>query len=309
MKTTLVIMAAGIGSRYGGDKQTDGLGPHGETLMEYSVYDALRAGFRKVVFIIRPEARDRMETLIGGKLRAFRVPAAWSDSRAIEVAYAVQDFSSIPSFYHIPAERVKPFGTGHALLCASEVVREPFCVINADDYYGTDAYRVMREALCQFPEQGRAAMVGFVLENTLSPDGTVSRGICNVKDGILQSVTERLTIEIRPDGVAWDADTGVILSRRDIVSMNIWGFAPSFFPALRAYFEDFLRNRAGDNPKAECQLPGVVNTEMEAGRLAVSVLHSSDPWFGVTYRKDRENVCAHLRALHEAGRYPDHLWG
>ena len=305
MKTTLVIMAAGMGSRYGGDKQTDAIGPRGQRLMEYSVYDAVRAGFRKVVLIIKPEMRAGMEAMVGEKLRSFRLP----DGGAVELDYAYQDFSSIPDFYHIPAGRVKPFGTGHALLCAADVVREPFCVINADDYYGVDAYRVMHKALTRLAPAGEAAMVGFVLENTVSPGGTVSRGVCEVRDGILRGVTERLKIELLPDGGAWDADSGVRLSRTDTVSMNIWGFSPSFFPALRSHFENFLRNLAPDNIRAECHLPAVVNARMEAGELTVSVLHSSDPWFGVTYRQDRENVRAHLRELHERGLYPENLWG
>ena len=305
MKTTLVIMAAGLGSRYGGDKQTDAIGPGGQRLMEYSIYDAVRAGFRKVVLIIKPEMRDNMEAMIGNRLRAFRLP----DGEGVELAWAYQDFSSIPSFYRIPADRVKPFGTGHALLCAREAVSEPFCVINADDYYGPDAYRVMREALVRFPAEGRAAMVGYILKNTLSLGGTVSRGICEVENGLLRGVTERLTIGTAEDGSLKDFQTDTPLSPTDVVSMNLWGFAPSFFDALDREFTDFLRNRAGDNPKAECQLPVVVNREMEAGRLEVSVLRSDAVWFGVTYREDREHVASELRRLHQEGLYPENLWG
>ena len=305
METTLVIMAAGLGSRYGGDKQTDGIGPHGERLMEYSIYDAVQAGFRSVVLIIKPEMRETMDVLVGDRLRRFRLP----DGQGVRLAYAYQDFSSIPDFYRIPPERTKPFGTGHALLCAEDVVRGPFCVINADDYYGPDAYRVMREALVQLPPEGGAAMVGYVLKNTLSLGGTVSRGICEVKDGILQGVTERLTIGTAEDGSLKDFQTDTPLSPGDIVSMNLWGFAPSFFDALDRAFTDFLRTKAGDNPKAECQLPVVVNGEMEAGRLRVSVLRSDAVWFGMTYREDRDHVAAELRRLHQQGVYPASLWG
>ncbi|MBQ9348502.1 MAG: hypothetical protein IJT94_14400 [Oscillibacter sp.] len=304
MKTTLVIMAAGMASRYGGNKQTDAIGPHGERLMEYSICDAVRAGFRKVVLIIKPEARELMDGMIGEKLRAFRLP----DGEGIELDYAYQDFSTVPSFYTIPRERVKPFGTGHALLCARAAVQEPFCVINADDYYGPDAYRVMREALVQLPLEGRAAMVGYILKNTLSLGGTVSRGICDVENGVLRGVTERLTIGAAEDGSLKDFQTDTPLSPGDIVSMNLWGFAPSFFDALDRAFTDFLRRKAGDNPKAECQLPVVVNGEMEAGRLSVSVLRSDAVWFGMTYREDRDHVAAELRRLHDQGVYPASLW-
>ena len=297
MKTALVIMAAGMGSRYGGDKQTDGVGPHGESLMEYSLYDALRAGFQKAVFIIKPEMRAGMEAHVGNKLRG-----------KMEVAYAYQDFSSIPDFYQIPEGRTKPFGTGHALLCAADVVGEPFCVINADDYYGPDAYQKMHGELTRLPESGRAAMVGYVLKDTVSRNGTVSRGICEIENGFLRRVTERLKIGFDAHGGLWDADSGVTLSPEDVVSMNLWGFAPSFFTALREEFTDFLCNRAGDNPKAECHLPAVVDREMSAGRLAVSVLRTSGPWFGMTYREDRPMVAERLREMHESGLYPENLW-
>ena len=302
MKTALVIMAAGLGSRYGGDKQTTGIGPHGEPLMEYSIYDAIRAGFRKVVFIVRPESKAVIEDLFGKRLARFRTESG----DAIEVDYAFQDFSSIPSFYHIPPERKKPFGTAHALLCAADVVREPFCVINADDYYGMDAYRVAHDALTRLPSEGAALMVGYVLRNTLSESGTVSRGICTVEDGMLKGITERLKIGPSPNGGLWDEDSGVPLSPDDTASMNLWGFAPSIFPALRRNFEEFLR-AAGDNPKAECYLPSVVEAERAAGRLTVRVLHSTAQWFGMTYQEDSARVAESLKALHDAGVYPETL--
>ena len=297
-KTTLVIMAAGMASRYGGNKQTDGIGPHQETLMEYSVYDALQAGFRKIVWIIKPDMREKMEAYIRPRL----------EKTGAETAFAFQDFSSIPDFYRIPAGRAKPFGTGHALLCAADVVAEPFCVINADDYYGADAYRQMRRALTRLPEAGQAVMVGYVLRDTLSPSGTVSRGICEVEGTSLRGVTERLKIGTAPDGSLWDADSGVSLSPEETVSMNCWGFAPSFFPALRRCFEEFLRVQARDNPTAECHLPTVVSHEMAAGHLSVSVLPTSGPWFGMTYREDRQMVAERLREMYRQGVYPDNLW-
>ena len=301
-KKTLAIMAAGLATRYGGDKQTDGVGPHGETLMEYSVYDAIRAGFQKAVLIIRPESEDFMNRRIGNKIRG-----------KIELNYAYQDFSSIPDFYQIPKERVKPFGTGHALLCAADSIQEPFCVMNADDYYGVEAFQIMADALNKLPESGQAVMIGYNLKNTLSESGTVSRGICHVnQDNKLLDITERLKIGYiknqAGEKVLCDQDSGAILSPDDTASMNLWGFTPSFFPGLRREFYEFLKTRAGNNIKAEYQLPTVVQAEMSAGNLQVSVLRSSSVWFGMTYQNDRENVAERLKALHTQGVYPENLW-
>ena len=305
MKVSLVIMAAGLGSRYGGSKQVDGIGPHHEILMEYSIHDALRAGFNKIVFIIKPEMEEMMERLCGGYLRNKTA----KDGSPIEVAYAFQDFSSVPDFYTIPEGRTKPFGTVHALLCAADVVHEPCCVINADDYYGIDAYKTIYEELVRLPEQGKATMVGYLLKNTASLHGTVSRGVCTVKGGKLQSVREALKVQLYPDGSLRDLAEDRELSPDTIVSMNFWGFAPSIFPALKEYFEGFLRNEAGDNIKAECLLPVMVDNQMQAGKLEVSVLDSTDKWFGMTYQEDRETVAAELRRLHEEGAYPESLRG
>ena len=305
MKVSLVIMAAGLGSRYGGSKQVDGIGPHHEILMEYSIHDALRAGFNKIVFIIKPEMEEMMERLCGGYLRNKTA----KDGSPIEVAYAFQDFSSVPDFYTIPEGRTKPFGTVHALLCAADVVDGPCCVINADDYYGIDAYKTIYEELVRLPEQGKATMVGYLLKNTASLHGTVSRGVCTVKGGKLQSVREALKVQLYPDGSLRDLAEDRELSPDTIVSMNFWGFAPSIFPALKEYFEGFLWNEAGDNIKAESLLPVMVDNQMQAGKLEVSVLHSTDKWFGMTYQEDRETVAAELRRLHEEGAYPESLRG
>lgn len=273
--------------------------------MEYSIHDALRAGFNKIVFIIKPEMEEMMERLCGGYLRNKTA----KDGSPIEVAYAFQDFSSVPDFYTIPEGRTKPFGTVHALLCAADVVDGPCCVINADDYYGIDAYKTIYEELVRLPEQGKATMVGYLLKNTASLHGTVSRGVCTVKGGKLQSVREALKVQLYPDGSLRDLAEDRELSPDTIVSMNFWGFAPSIFPALKEYFEGFLRNEAGDNIKAECLLPVMVDNQMQAGKLEVSVLHSTDKWFGMTYQEDRETVAAELRRLHEEGAYPESLRG
>lgn len=303
MKVALVIMAAGLGSRYGGSKQVDGIGPHHEILMEYSIYDALRAGFNKIVFVIKPEMEAMMERLCGGYLRHKTA----RDGSPVEVAYAFQDFSSVPDFYTIPEGRTKPFGTVHALLCAGEAVREPCCVINADDYYGIDAYRTIYQELVRLPDHGRATMVGYLLKNTASLHGTVSRGICDVADGKLRSVREALKIQMYPDGSLKDLAEDRCLAPDTVVSMNFWGFAPSIFPALREYFENFLRNEAGDNIKAECLLPMMVDRQMQTGKLEVSVLESADRWFGMTYQQDREVVAEELKRLHASGAYPEDL--
>ncbi|MDR3730058.1 MAG: hypothetical protein Q3X94_09810 [Oscillospiraceae bacterium] len=303
MKAALVIMAAGLGSRYGGSKQVDGIGPNGEILMEYSIYDALRAGFTKVVFIIKPDMEQLVRDLVGDRLE--RMKAA--DGSPVEVRYAFQDFSSVPAFYHIPPERTKPFGTVHAVLCAADAVQEPFCVINADDYYGVDAYRTIYEELGRLKPEGEATMVGYLLKNTASLNGTVSRGVCQVSEGKLVSVREALKVQLYADGSLKDLDQDKALDPETVVSMNFWGFTPSIFPALRTYFENFLRTQAGDNPKAECLLPVMVGSELEAGRLTVSVLHSADRWFGMTYHEDRQVVAQELQKLHDAGVYPPSL--
>lgn len=305
MKVSLVVMAAGLGSRYGGSKQVDGIGPDNEILMEYSIYDALRAGFNKVVFIIKPEMEDLMHRICGDYL----AKKTAADGNPVEVAYVFQDFSSVPDFYSIPAERTKPFGTVHALLCAEEAVHEPFCVINADDYYGIDAYRTIYKELVTLPASGKGTMVGYLLKNTASLHGTVSRGICTVADGKLLSVREALKVQLYPDGSLKDLTEGVSLDPDTVVSMNFWGFMPSIFPELRAYFEQFLRTEAGENPKAECLLPVMVGDQLKKSKLEVSVLHSSDHWFGMTYREDREIVGEELRRLHAGGNYPATLKG
>ena len=302
MHISLVIMAAGLGSRYGGSKQVDGIGPNGEILMEYSIHDALRAGFDKVVFIIKPEMQEMMDGLVG-----YLKQKKTADGRPVEVAFVYQDFTSVPSFYRIPEERTKPFGTVHALLCAEPAVDGPFCVINADDYYGVDAYRTIYEELGKLAPSGESTMVGYLLKNTASLHGTVSRGVCKVKDGKLDSIQETLKIQLYPDGHLTDLDTNRDLDPETVVSMNFWGFMPSIFPALRAYFEAFLRGLPDGAVKAECLLPVMVGEELKAGRMTVSVLNSKDKWFGMTYHEDRALVAEDLKKLHEAGVYPPSL--
>ena len=302
MKFSLVIMAAGLGSRYGGDKQVDGVGPNNEILMEYSVHDAIRAGFNKVVFIIKPGMEDLMRKLCG-----YVEDKTAKDGTPVEVAYAFQDFSSVPAFYTIPQERTKPFGTVHALLCARDVVDGPCCVINADDYYGIDAYQTMYDALVSLPEEGQALMVGYRLANTASLHGTVSRGVCTMEGETLVGIRETKQIKLYPDGTLRDLAADRPLAPDSVVSMNFWGFSAGIFPVLEAYFERFLRVEAGEDLKAECLLPVMVDHEMRAGNLKVTVLHSADRWFGMTYQEDRNTVSEELRRLHETGAYPASL--
>ena len=301
MKLSLVIMAAGLGSRYGGNKQIDGIGPHNEILMEYSIHDALRAGFGKVVFIIKPEMREMMESLCGYLTRKTAL-----DGSPVEVEYALQDFSSLPEFYTIPADRTRPFGTVHALLCAEPAVKGPCCVINADDFYGPNAYRSMAQELRRLPEAGQAAMVGYLLKNTASLHGTVTRGICALRDGYLGGVQETRKIQLYADGTLRDLEKDRPLDPDAVVSMNFWGFMPSIFPVLQEHFHRFLR-QIGDDPRAECLLPDLVDRYLQEDKLRVSVLSSAGQWFGMTYREDRATVAQALRRLHEEGAYPASL--
>lgn len=303
MKAALVIMAAGLGSRYGGNKQTDGVGPNGEILLEYGVYDAVRAGFDKIVFIIKPDMRELMERLCGGLTARLRTP----EGTPVKVCYAYQDLSDLPDFYTVPEGRTKPLGTTHAVLCTRPFVEEPFCVINADDYYGVDAYRTIYEELQRLPERGAATMVGYLLRNTVTKYGTVSRGVCHTRDGYLTDIHETLKIRLRDDGTIGDEDSGTLLPPDTVVSMNFWGFMPSVFDEMQAYFEAFLRSEAGQGPKAECLLPNMVGALLKEGKLSVSVLQSKDRWFGMTYHEDRARVAEELRKLHEAGVYPQEL--
>ncbi len=306
MKTSLVIMAAGIGSRYGGNKQVDGVGPNGEILMEYSIYDAIRAGFDKVVFIIKPDMKDLVEELCGRRIAKMKA----KDGTPVEVAYAFQDYSNLPAWYKVPAERTKPFGTAHAVLCARNVVHEPFAVINADDYYGTDAFSTLYEELCRMPERGAATMVGYRVDKTVSANGTVTRGVCHTENGVLTKIVETFKIKLYPNGDIRDIENGEdspLIPPETPVSMNLWGFTPWIFEKLEAFVEQFLKSLAPDNIKAEALLPSMIGELIDRGELKVSVLHSSARWFGVTYREDKPAVQEELRKLHEAGVYPKSL--
>jgi len=302
MKTTLVIMAAGLGSRYGGNKQTEGIGPNHEMLMEYSLYDALRAGFDKFIFVIKPDMQQLIETLCGELLQTHP---------EVEVHYAIQDFSSVPSFYQVPASRTKPFGTVHAVLCATKYINEPFAVINADDFYGADAYASMCQYL-QSSIDGEASMVAYYLKNTVSANGAVTRGVCKGENGILHSITETFKILPFPDGTIRDTSKcveGEHLDVNALVSMNFWGFHPSIAQALQSYFDAFLHAIPAEDIKAECLLPVMVDTLMQQQKLTVRILSTDAVWFGMTYPADKPFVQQSLKALHDNGTYPETLIG
>lgn len=289
----LVVMAAGMASRYGGDKQTEGMGPNGEILLEYSIHDAMRAGFDKVVFIIRRGMKEKIRAICGQRLE-----------EKIEVRYAEQNFDSIPPFYTIPQARVKPFGTVHAVLCAEKCLNEPFAVINADDYYGVESFQQMYAFLRKDAKKGSAAMMGYRLRNTVSPSGSVTRGLCEIQNGFLKTVREVRKISLCAEGKIYEeAETPIELNPESPVSMNFWGFSPDIFPDMRAYFECFLRNIPADNIKAECLLPEMVDNLLREGKLRVRVLETEATWFGVTYQADRENVQKALKKLHDQGIY------
>lgn len=289
-RAALVVMAAGMASRYGGNKQIEGMGPNGEILMEYSICDAIRAGFTKVVFIIKPEMLDRMRELCGDRLE-----------KRIEVCYAFQDFTSVPDVYRVPEERVKPFGTVHAALCARPYIKEPFAVINADDYYGVESFAQMYAFLTG--DEGCAAMMGYCLGNTVSRNGSVTRGICRVENGMLAGVREVKKIGVAEDGSIVDLSDGGRLDEDAPVSMNFWGFRESVFADMDAAFRAFLTGIEEGDLTAEYLLPVLVDELIRGGRLSVRVLPTKAIWFGVTYREDRPAVAAALKALHDAGIY------
>ncbi len=299
MGATLLIMAAGMGSRYGGNKQVDGLGPNGEILMEYSIYDAIRAGFDKVVFVIKPGMKETLASICGDRI-----------AKKVKGDYAFQDFSSVPSFYHIPEERTKPFGTVHAVLVARDYIDQPFAVINADDYYGVSAFSTIYEKLQTLAPEGEATMVGYQLQNTVSKNGTVSRGVCHAVNGNLDKVVETLKIKLCENGEIRDigaGEPGELLDPLAPVSMNFWGFTPWIFGKLEEYFATFLKGLAPDAIKAECLLPVFVDKLMHEGELTVPMLTTDAVWFGVTYKEDKPFVQAELRKLHESGVYPASL--
>jgi UTP-glucose-1-phosphate uridylyltransferase len=301
MKPTLLILAAGIGSRYGGLKQLDRIGPSGETIVDYSIYDALRAGFGKIVFVIKESIEKDFKEAFIDKLKP-----------KIDVDYVLQEIWKVPQGVQYSPERQKPWGTGHAILMAKGTIDGPFAVINSDDFYGREAYETLAGYYQGWTPQRENdyCMVGYRVENTLSEFGAVSRGVCTTNPAsFLEDVVERTHIERLKDGICYRNEEGklVTLPGDTIVSMNFWGFTPSFFQYLEAGFAEFIRANA-DNPKAEYYIPTAVNYLIKSRIATVRVLQSPGKWFGMTYREDRETVVASIRALIKNGIYPENLW-
>ena len=298
---TLTILAAGMGSRYGGLKQLDAMTQNGEFIIDYSIFDALRAGIDRVVFIIKKENEELFRQTVGNRISEF-----------IKVEYAYQDLSMIPAGYEVPEGRVKPWGTGHALLCAKEAIGDDnFIVINADDFYGAETFRILGDFLSSQETSGTEyAMAGFILKNTLTENGYVSRGICQTEpDGRLQTIAERTHIYRNANGevVYLENDIEFPTDENGFASMNCWAFTPRVFEELEMRFADFLQYL--DDPcKNEFYLPSAVNRAMEAGRCCVRVLPTPAQWYGVKYPEDKEKVKNSIRALVENGKYPHKLW-
>ena len=303
-KPVLVIMAAGMGSRYGGLKQIDPVDEEGHIIMDFSIYDAKRAGFEKVVFIIKRENEDDFKEAVGRRIE-----------KVMEVAYVFQELSNIPDGFEIPQGRIKPWGTAHAVLSAIDEIDGPFAVINADDYYGRHAFQAIYDYLTthEDDEKYRYTMVGYRLKNTVTDNGHVARGVCGLNaDKELVNVTERTRIEKRNGGIEYSENDGKTWTKIDgdtLVSMNMWGFTHSIVEEIRDGFPAFLESGLKENPlKCEYFLPAVVSTLLEEGRATVKVLESEDKWYGVTYKEDKPVVVAAVQELKDKGLYPQRLW-
>lgn len=303
--TALVIMAAGIGSRFGGGiKQLAPVGPNGEIIMDYSIHDALEAGFNKIVFIIRRDLEKDFKEIIGNRIE-----------KLAKVAYAYQELTDLPEGFSLPAGRTKPWGTGQAVLTVKDLVKEPFVVINADDYYGKEAFRKIHDYMVETMDETKEVydmcMAGFVLANTLSENGTVTRGVCEIKeDGTLKQVTETYGIQMKEDGLHAENDNGEAVAVRadQLVSMNMWGLPPAFLAELEKRFPEFLKTVPEGNIKAEFLLPQVIDALVQEGKGTVQVLDSQDKWFGVTYQEDKAAVVAAIQKLVADGVYQEKLF-
>lgn len=301
MKPTLFVLAAGMGSRYGGLKQLDGLGPHGETIMDYSIYDAIHAGFGKVVFVIRKDFEDDFRSKILSKYEG-HIP--------VEVVF--QSIQDLPEGFTCPAGRTKPWGTNHALLMGRNVIKEPFAIINSDDYYGRNSFEVMAQELSNLPEGSKHnySMLGFKVGNTMSESGSVSRGVCETVDGYLTGIVERTSIAYDENhNIFFDDEQGhsVQLAPDTPVSMNFWGFTPDYFDYSEQAFVEFLKAHINE-PKSEFFIPAVVNRLISEKKARVKVLKTDSKWFGVTYSADRQGVVDKFAALHDSGFYPDSMF-
>lgn len=304
MKPTLVIMAAGSGSRYGGLKQIDPIGPNSEIIMDYSIYDAIKAGFEKIVFVIKKEMEETFREIIGKRI-----------DQIIETAYVFQSLNDVPEGFIVPVERKKPWGTGHAVLSCRNAVDAPFAVINSDDFYGYGSYKVMSEYLQNTSDNENCpqyGMIGFILENTLTENEYVARAMCSVnEEGFLTRITERTRIEKSGVSIRFteDGENFFILPPDNIVSMNMWGFTPVVFKELERRFSGFPEKHRDNLEKAEFLLPEVVDGLISEGKARVRVLSSEERWHGVTYHEDKAMVKEAVREMISRGIYPENLWG
>lgn len=301
MRSTLLILAAGMGSRYGGMKQVDPFGPSGETITDYSIYDALHAGFERFVFVISPAMEEDFKTSYVKKFPSH-----------LDVDYVIQSIDDLPEGFSLPPERVKPWGTAHAVLMAKDIIKEPFAVINADDYYGRKSYKIMQHflALVSKTGEGHYCMVGFELQKTISEHGSVARGVCRVdKQDYLTGMVERTKIFLKDGNIVFEDRDGSnhVLDPMATVSMNLFGFTPDFFEHIEENFRGFLKENV-ENPKAELYIPYVVDKLIHAGKCKMSVLRTPESWFGVTYQEDKPKVLAAIRKLVDEGVYPESLW-
>ncbi|HBN84741.1 MAG TPA: nucleotidyltransferase [Clostridiales bacterium] len=300
MKTTLVVMAAGMGSRYGGLKQMDSFGPGGESILEYSIYDACLAGFEEVVFIIKKDIEELFKEKIGDKI-----------AKKVQVRYVFQDINDIPEGFKVPENRAKPWGTGHAVYSAREVVKNPFCVINADDFYGREAFQLIHDYLCEQTQPYRYCMVGYILKNTLTEFGHVARGACTMDESDnLKEIVERTKIKVFYDGPKYfneETSEWVEINPETIVSMNIWGFTPEFFQSLADKFILFLTDKSKNLEMNEFYLPFAVDEMLNSGMAQVKVLKTHELWHGVTYADDKPRVKEAIAKMVLEGRYPENL--
>jgi choline kinase len=298
MKPTLLILAAGMGSRYGGIKQMDSFGPSGETIMDYSIYDAIRSGFGKIVFVIRQDFAENFKAIFEAKLQT-----------KVETGYVMQELDSYTNGYAPATERTKPWGTAHAVLCAKEAINEPFAVINADDFYGRDAFEKAAQFLTEAVAPGTWCIIGYQLSKTLSENGTVSRGVCEVDDkGNLIGIAERVKIYPEGDTIVYEEnDSKITLPATTSVSMNFWCFPESSFVYIQELFQKFLQEN-GDKPKSEFFIPIVGDAFIKDKKGIIQVIQTSAKWFGVTYKEDAPGVIQSINALIAAGVYPNNLW-
>ena len=301
MRPTLLVLAAGMGSRYGGLKQLDQVGPSGETIIDYSIFDAIRSGFGKVIFVIRRDIEEAFKTAVGSRYEG-----------KIEVGYAFQQIDTLPKGFDVPEGREKPWGTGHAVYTAKELINEPFAVINGDDFYGHEGFQLLADYLSQAQDGVKAdfSMCGFIMRNTLSDNGSVSRGICEVApDGNLTQVVEHTKLERNGNAAKSFMEDGSVVdfTGNEIVSMNMWGFTPSIFDHLDEIFVEFLKEH-GREIKSEFFIPLVADTLIKQGKATLKVMTSEDEWFGITYREDKPSVITNIKKLVEQGIYPTKLF-